>query len=471
MKHDLLRSRGAPVLTWGLLILLLTAAGPATAGEDIPPDQIGTLRGDTLYVSLDKIKAAALAHNEMLAASQAMTDAARAEALGAWHGFLPQAQLGVFRIRTDDPLYNFGFKLNQRTVTMADFDPAYLNDPGVAENNIMQVKLLQPVFNGGMALSGKRAADSASRAAGYQQARAAEMVAFQAIQAYNGLALAQAYERVMLAAIASAEGHLRQAQALHAAEMATEADLLQARVYLSGLQQQLIQVRSMVAVAGENIKLLTAVRSPAPLAAAEQLEEDLSELPAVESALAGLTHRSDLLAHREQAEAAGRMVGVARGIMLPHLNLSAEKNYYSKDKLFGDDARSWTVGIYATWNVFGGLGNIGALKKARAEKRAAQYMLDFQQRQARVEANEAWLGARAARDKVAVAREAVEAARASLRIVSNQYREGLTSMVDLLDVQAAATLAEGNLVQALHDYNVGLARLAFASGATPAGKK
>jgi len=471
MKQDLQRSRGARVLAWGSLVLLLAAAGPAATAEDTPPDRIGTLRGDTLYVSLEKVKAAALAHNEMLAASGAMTDAARAEALGAWRGFLPQAQLGAFRIRTDDPLYSFGFKLNQRIVTMADFDPALLNDPGVAENNVMQVKILQPVFNGGMSLSGKLAANAASRAAAYQQARAAETVAFQAIQAYDGLALAQAFERVMLAAIASAEGHVRQARALHAAEMATEADLLQAKVYLSGLQQQLIQVRNMVAVAGENIKLLTAVRSPLPLAVAEPLREDASELPAMETALAELGGRSDLLAHHEKAEAAGKMVGVARGSMLPHLNLSAEKNYYSQDKLFGDDARSWTVGIYATWNIFNGLGNIGALKKARAEQRAAQYMLDFQQRQARVEATEAWLSARAAREKVDVARGAVEAARESLRIVSNQYREGLASMVDLLDVQAAATSAEGNLVQAMHDYDVGLAGLAYASGELPAGQK
>jgi len=63
---------------------------------------------------------------------------------------------------------------------------------------------------------------------------------------------------------------------------------------------------------------------------------------------------------------------------------------------------------------------------------------------------------------VIVAGDAVAAAREGLRIVTNQYREGLATMVNLLDTQAAATMAEGNLVQALHDYNVGLARLRFA---------
>ena len=94
-------------------------------------------------------------------------------------------------------------------------------------------------------------------------------------------------------------------------------------------------------------------------------------------------------------------------------------------------------------------------------------MYDFSLRQARVEATEAWLAAKSAWEKVGVAKTAVTAARESLRIVSNQYREGLASMVDLLDTQAAATKAEGDLVQALHDYNVGLARLEYAGALAP----
>ena len=95
-------------------------------------------------------------------------------------------------------------------------------------------------------------------------------------------------------------------------------------------------------------------------------------------------------------------------------------------------------------------------------------MVDFETRQATVQANEAWLNLNSAYEKVMVARDAVNAAREGLRIVTNQYREGLASMVDLLDTQAAATMAEGNLVQALHDYQVGLANLEYMA-AVPVG--
>ena len=65
---------------------------------------------------------------------------------------------------------------------------------------------------------------------------------------------------------------------------------------------------------------------------------------------------------------------------------------------------------------------------------------------------------------MAVARDAVDSALESLRIVENQYREGLATMVELLDTQAAATRAQGDLVQARHDFRVGQARLIFTGG-------
>ncbi|MBT4292225.1 TolC family protein, partial [bacterium] len=122
-------------------------------------DQLGTVSNDTLFVSRENVVVSALEHNEMLSASSSMVDAANADALGAWRGFLPRVSLGGYQMRSNDALYGFGFKLNQRRATPADMStPPYgttLNFPGITENNISQVKLLMPVFNGGMAVYGK----------------------------------------------------------------------------------------------------------------------------------------------------------------------------------------------------------------------------------------------------------------------------------------------------------------------------
>jgi outer membrane protein TolC len=451
------------VLLAGGLTSVSALAAEQPAPEPEPFERLGTVKGDTLFVERDRVIAAAMVHNEMLAASGAMRDAAQADALGAWQGFTPQIQLGEFYLRSDDALSSFGFKLQNRSVTAMDFNPVLLNNPGETNNFITRIQLLQPIFNGGMGFNGKKAANAASRAAGLKHQRAEETIRFHAIQAFEGLKLAQSYEQVMLAAVESARGHVRQAQSMVDNEMATAADLLQAKVYLSALEQRLIEVGNMISVAGENIKLLTAVNTDLPLAVAVDppFQQGATQFDLGPEAL---SNRSDLLARREEADAAGNMVGVATGAVLPHINLSLQRDWYDMEKLFGTEASSWSLGVYATMGF--GVGNLGEIKKAKAHKRAAEHMVDFESRQAQVQARQALLAVKAAHEKVLVASDAVATAREGLRIVTNQYREGLASMVNLLDIQAAATMAEGNLVQARHDYEVGLANLEF-SGARP----
>jgi outer membrane protein len=444
-----------------LTLILLTVAVFAGGEPARSAERLGEVRGDTLIVSLPDLISAALERNEMLQASGAMAAAAAARAAGAWSGFLPRLSVSEFFLRSDDPLMAFGFKLNNRNAQPADFAPDALNFPGESNSWVTRLQLQQPLFNGGMGWYGKAAAGAAARAASFDHARARETVVLQSVQVYEGLVLGLAYREVMLAAIASGEAHERQARALVAAEMATEADLLQAQVFLGGLRQQLITVENQIAMAGEMIRLLTALETPLVLVAqAPAAAQTGVVLPDVSL----VAERSDLQARKLEAEAAARMVGVARGAMLPHVNLSLERNYFSQDSMFGNDATSWNLGVYATWDVFKGLANVSALRQARAESRAAEHRFQFEQRQARHQAAQARRDVEAARARVAVAEGAVDAARASMRIVSNQYREGLISMVDLLDVQAATVQAEGDLVQAHHDFRVDLARLMHAAG-------
>lgn len=459
----------------GLVLMALVGPFAATtawadrsaAAPDASWLRIGTIESDVLIVDRKRVIAAALEYNEMLAASGAMRDAADADALGAWRGFLPQVQLGEYFMRSDDALSSFGFKLQNRGITAMDFNPALLNNPGETNNFITRVQLLQPIFNGGMAIYGKQAANAVGRAAAFKHARSEETIRFHAIQAFEGLTLAAAYEAVMEAAVVSAEGHVRQARSMVENEMATEADLLQAKVYLSTLQQKLIEVRNMMAVAGENIKLLTAVDTALPLATNSNLENEVGDLHLPDHVDPNaIQYRNDLQARRAEAVAAGKMVGVATGGLLPHVNLSLHKDWYDLENLFGANSNGWTLGVYATMGI--GVQNVGEIKKAKAQRRAAERMVAFETRQARVQATEALLGVRAAHEKVLVARDAVAAARAGLKIVTNQYREGMASMVNLLDTQAYATQAEGNLVQALHDLSVGLASLEFAGAVKPA---
>ena len=315
-----------------------------------------------------------------------------------------------------------------------------------------------------MAIYGKRAADAMSRAAKLEHARAAETVRYNAVQAYEGLVLANAYESVMQAALASADGHVRQAEAMVENEMATEADLLQARVYRDGLRQKLIEIRNMVASAGDEHPAADGpVHRPAAGPGSGRRGRHPTRRPSPDAPRTGPTSRPP--APRPPPRRACR--GWRAAPCCRTSTCRPRRTGSTTTTCSGNEADSWTVGVYATWDVFAGLENVGALRKARAQSRAAQHMADFKLRQARTEQSRAAQDLNAATEKLQVAQDAVASARESLRIVTDMYREGLASMVDLLDVQAAATAAEGNLVQARHDVNVGEATLIYAGAIDP----
>ena len=52
------------------------------------------------------------------------------------------------------------------------------------------------------------------------------------------------------------------------------------------------------------------------------------------------------------------------------------------------------------------------------------------------------------RANVTASTEAVEAARAQLKLADARYAQGLGSQIELADAQTAVTTAEGNLIQA-----------------------
>jgi len=461
------------ILTITLMMTVLLSAGSGALAQEAaapaPDDalRLGTVRDDTLFVDRAQLVAVALERNEMLMAAGSMADAADAEATGALAGYLPRVSANSYFLRSDDALNSFGYRLQNRGITASDFAPDNLNNPGETNHWVTSFQLQQPIFNGGMGINGKQAADAAARAANFDHARARETVVLQSIEVFEGLTLALSLENVIASAIKQAEAHESLARSLMEAEMATEADVLQATVFLSRLRQQEIIVHNQVAMAGEMVRLLTAIETPFVIAPSPVV----TNLTAPQ--VANTDFRSDILARGEEARAAAEMANVAVGAMLPHINFSIQRDYYSHDTLFGNDAKSWGLGVYGTWDLFKGMENIAKVRQTKAEKRAAEYRFQFESRKARHEAAQARRNAEASRSRVTVAEGAVDAARASLRIVSNQYREGLASMIDLLDVQTSATRAEGDLVQALHDQRVDLARLIHAagSGTAPGGNQ
>jgi outer membrane protein TolC len=105
-----------------------------------------------------------------------------------------------------------------------------------------------------------------------------------------------------------------------------------------------------------------------------------------------------------------------------------------------------------------------ALDEARAERRKLKAQHDALRQKVAMEVEQAWAEVRDLREKLSFARKAHKAARGWVIAQLDLYESGLVPFKDTADALTAFFKQRMAYAQARFDYNVGLARLAHASG-------
>lgn len=370
--------------------------------------------------------------------------------------FLPRLSASETVTATTDPLNAFGFKLRQERVAQQDFAPGLLNDPDRVDNFGTQVQVQQPVLNPS-GLFERRAAKSRLAASSHVLERTGHVVAFQVQQTYFGLALARQRARTLEAALEAARATLAQTQHLHEQGLITRADLLSARVRVLELESQLAESENAAEETADRLRYLVGLRADVPLALTDSLAEPtpVAEAPAVD----GVNEtRSDMQALRRQIDAASERVRARRFAFLPSLNLFGSYEWNDEAAL-GFDGEGWTAGATLRWNLFQGYEQAGAAEQARAELQRARLAYEDQARQNAIELDAARRTLATTRDRLALARTAVEQARENLRIRSDRYGQGLEQTTDVLAAEVALANARLRRLQTLYDHTVAAYRL------------
>ena len=431
-----------------LVILLLGAAGP--------------LAGQTLTLREALRRADQHAYANRIAAGTAQAEAARAGT--ALRGILPTARAEAGWVRTTDPVGVFGMTLRQRSVSLASFDPATLNDPAPAGDVAGGLVLEVPLLNVD-AWRGRRAASAAGDAAAAAARWTVAQTQVDVVRAYYGALLAVARVGTLEAAVRAARDHVRAADALAANGMATRSDALLASVKAGELDADLAGARADAGLARASLAVL--------LGAPEDTTFVLpAELPPADrvrplGAPAGLPSepRADLVAASLGVDAAGADHQRARSSLLPRLNAFGRYDWHATQQVFGGKPM-WTVGLLAAWSPFSGGAELaegraaaGRLESARAAEQAAQA-------QARLEIARREADLSVALQRLDIAQSALQQSAEAHRLVARRYATGMAPVVELLDASAAETQARLRDAAARHDVIVAAAARWQAYGAS-----
>jgi outer membrane protein TolC len=295
-------------------------------------------------------------------------------------------------------------------------------------------------------------------------------------ETYFGFLAARALVEAESAAVEEAEASLEAAEARQRAGLATIADVLQARTALSQTRLALQDSE------GQALALRGALATLAGLPPTAELEvgalpaevDAAAAQPPVEALLTAAAARNpDVARARALADAADARARAAARAYWPTLSFqgSASRSLILSTS---DPAASptgwrstgWSAGLALRLPILEGLGMRSAYDAlaARASAEAARSRADAAAQRAALDVWTSFQGLATAGRRVATTRDLVASARASAEVAQGRYKEGVGSIVDRLNAQAALELALAEDVRARTDFLVALARLSRASG-------
>jgi outer membrane protein TolC len=401
-------------------------------------------------------------------AAAGTADAARAQRLAPLKGILPSARLEAGYVRTTDPIGAFGTTLRQRAVTPAAFDPQRLNYPAAVGNYQGGIVAEVPLLNAD-AWAGRQAATRAADAGTATAEWTRLATRTDVIRAYYGAVLAAERVTTLEMAARAARSHVAQAQSMVRNGLVTKSDALLASVRAADVDAQLAEARGGASTARSQLAMLlgrdpgSAVSIPPALPTIARTRE----IAAPDTALDAQGTRLDVQAASLGAEAARADALRARATLLPRINGIARYDWNSLSRPYAG-ARNWTVGVMASWNLFGGGSELADVQAAAGRAAAARAGAEGAVASARLQAEQTRIALAVALTRLAIGEQSATQSAEAHRLVEKRYGGGLATVTELLDAQAVETQSALALTQSRYAVIAAAAEHRQAIGADPA---
>jgi outer membrane protein TolC len=342
-----------------------------------------------------------------------------------------------------------------------------------------QIKLTQTTYGPAAALSymladfGLRSGNVGSAranaiAAVWAHGAAVQSTVLSTIEAYVAYLDAKAQLVAAKTTEDEAATNLDAAEQRRSAGLATIADVLQGKTQQS--QAKLIAQTIEGSLGSLRGALATAMGLPANVSF--EVGELPAEIPAVEFGSAvdalidrALTRRPDLAAARASWQAARENVTATRGAWLPKLTLTGSYtwNYYDP-VIYASKIDLWNVGVTLRIPVFNGLRNKYEVAKAREEEGHAAAQARAVENTVIDQVWTSWYDVKTAAQRIATSKDLLESASESEKVALGRYREGVGTLLDLLNAQSALATARAQEIAARADWFVAAARLLYSTG-------
>ena len=409
-------------------------------------------------MSINKAFLYSLKYNKILKLESLKLNIAGYEENEALSGFFPKINFNETYLNTDNPLYAFGSVLNQKILTNQNvrsyFSPNFLNNPGMIHNYQSEFQIEQPLFMGGKIYFGYQRAQLHRLSLKKGLSETKQKVLYSVAKAYYSAILAHQYVKLMKSMVKTAKAYKKLAENLYKAGQVVSSDVLRAKVELAKVEEKLATAKKNYKLSKYFLNITIGLRVDSKYKLTSKL------LPPYNKPLSIGSLQKEAFAHRPDYKALllnkkNMSLGIkeAYGKFLP--KLVAGYDYFSNGPaIHPNDSYSYAFTVMLHFNIFSGLYDYNNLQKSKSRYNT---MIEYQgllRNKIEMQVRKAYLQYKTYFMNTNVAKLAVLNAKQTLKITTNRFKAGMTTLINLDKTLDQYKAAKVSYLNALYKINL-----------------
>jgi len=325
--------------------------------------------------------------------------------------------------------------------------------------------LTQPVFTGGKLKYAYKQSEENLKKVDYEYQTLCRNISFDVKDTYFSVLKAQKFLEVAKELKKQSEKHLNVAKKFFESGMATKVDVLKTEVFLSEINQEIIETENALSLSISNFNFLLNQSLATKIILEDTLKVQKIDVPFYEWKKTAFKNRPELKEFESMLKISGYGIKVAKGDYYPQVSLlSNYLNEKGNQDSIGKWKSSWNVVLAFEVDIWNWGSNKYKVKSAKSQEEQLKKEFQLFKNGIELEVKNAYLNLKSSERKIETAKKSIEEAKESLRVTNLLYKEGMTTTTEVLDAQTSLANTKNNYCQALYDYQISYAQLEKSSG-------
>ncbi len=342
---------------------------------------------------------------------------------------------------------------------------------GSTNNVAANIQLTQPLWLAGKIGLGLDAAKTYNRLSGYQVEVAREDLRVQLMQTYYGVILADRGLAVARQNLSQALDHFKQVRQMHDQGVASDYDLIRAKVAVSNLKPGVSQAEAGRDLARKALKNMLGVDVDRPIRLTGDLDEAIAppELDYQDASDVALHQRVELrqLNLQEHLYEIEYKVN-KRNVLWPNFLAGLRWETTAQAENFGIGKYEFLSGyggqLIIQIPLFDGFASHWKAQQSKVNMRNTRLQRSQLERGIRLQVFEALRSYQKSAEQLTAANESLTQAEKGYSIAETRYQNGVGTQLESLDAQLQLNVSRVNLLQAKYDLLIARANFDRASG-------